>query len=301
MTDFVKLAGAFAKKYPRPSLHTRGDPESWTQMCGNLMYRFCREIFTNWTPRLTGPNAWNVGLDSGPLNKDAGKAPAGAVHWWRNRNKTGFPGHTSFDLTGGGKHTFMATDALEQHWGVAIGISSVWAYNDAKPFMEYMGWSTHYAGAPTVVGSQAGSTPAAGSSNTLKENTVAFDAEEQHFLNGGFRTVIDEVVAEINGIPKEVWGYSLAVTIPATKTAPARTVEGKAEKWFLNMSNAVGQSSGQIAGLTEALKLIGSGKEIDDDALASITNAAKAGAITGAQEGAGRAFDNLTVTLSTGK
>lgn len=74
---------------------------SWSQMCGKLMSRFGEAIDPGWAPRITGPNAWNVGQESGPRNTDASKAPAGAIHWWRNRTVL-YPGHTGRDPTGGG-------------------------------------------------------------------------------------------------------------------------------------------------------------------------------------------------------
>jgi hypothetical protein len=132
-----------AALFPKPET---GEP-SWTGMCGNLVFRAGERTTPGWAPTITGPNAWNVGLASGPRNTDHSSAPVGAFHWWRNRNITGMPGHVGIDTQGGGHTVFMATYALQYSLGHAIGFNTVTGYTRAKPFMEYMGWTTNYAGA----------------------------------------------------------------------------------------------------------------------------------------------------------
>jgi hypothetical protein len=131
------------------ALHPKPDTgeDSWEQMCGNLIFRAGEHTTPSWAPRVTGPNAWDVGLASGPRNTDHTTAPVGAFHWWRNRNTTGMPGHVGVDTYGGGHTVFMATYALQSGLGQGIGFNTVPGYTAAKPFMEYMGWTTNYAGA----------------------------------------------------------------------------------------------------------------------------------------------------------
>lgn len=121
------------------------DDDDWDQMCGNLMHRF-----GTWLGWVTWPSgdissARRVAALSGPLNKDASKAPAGAWHFydiagWAN-------GHVMQDGPGGGHTCFNATWSLFEDLGEAIGFQSVPGYLDAKRGRAtYLGWATNYAG-----------------------------------------------------------------------------------------------------------------------------------------------------------
>ena len=140
--QFAQLARDYAARYPRPNT----GEASWDQMCGNLMFRFGAYTTAGWNPRVSGPTAWTVAQNSGLLNGDSSQAPAGAIHWWKS-GAGGHPGHTAVDLHGGGRYTFMATWAVAERLGEAIGIQSVTGYSNAKPFMLYQGWTRSYAGA----------------------------------------------------------------------------------------------------------------------------------------------------------
>jgi len=142
----------YARLYPKPST----GEASWDQMCGNLMNRF--GLFTtpnDWHPTRTGPTAWDVALASGPRNMNPAAAPIGAIHWWRNKSGN-TPGHTGVDLTGGGQNVGMATYAVRESLGAAIGIQSVAGYSAAKTFMAYEGWTNNYAGARHSLAATAG-------------------------------------------------------------------------------------------------------------------------------------------------
>lgn len=204
-----RLAREFAAKYPRPSLHPSGPQvASWDQMCGNLVYRFGAFTTPGWGPRITGPNAWNVGLESGPRNMDASRAPAGAIHWWRNRNASGMPGHTAVDLTGGGRDTFMATWAVRESLGSALGIQSVAGYSGAKTFMEYMGWTNNYAGARFAFSGTAG-----GGYTPIEEDDMFSDDD---------RKLLENVYYAIT--PGKAGVKGAGVLYSAVLGVPARTV-----------------------------------------------------------------------------
>jgi len=154
-------------------MHTAGDPSTWDQMCGNLCFRFGVFTTPGWGPSLSGPTIWDVGLRSNPKNTNAAAAPAGAVHWWRNRTSTGKPGHGGVGVTPGGDNVFMATFAVREPMGIpgvntALGLQSVGGYSAAKTFMEYMGWSDNYAGAR-----YAGAVPTGGGVTPISQDVAA--------------------------------------------------------------------------------------------------------------------------------
>lgn len=162
----------YARNNPVP---TTGE-KSWNQMCGSLMFRFSQHVTPSFNPTGAHATAWDAALSSGHLNTDASRAPLGAYHFWRGRI-IARPGHVAIDLRGAGTHLGMATNAVAESLGKAIGIQSASGYSRAKTFMHYAGWATNYAGARINLSAFAslGSTPVhAPTAHPLGEDDMFF-------------------------------------------------------------------------------------------------------------------------------
>jgi hypothetical protein len=115
-------------------------PASWKNQCGKHVFEAVTGT-VGWSsaPRVTGPNAAAVAAASGPLNADHTAAPVGAFHFWANG-----PGHTAWDLNGGGEVCGMATTfPLIWQLQTFLGVQSISGYRG--PF-RYLGWSRNYGG-----------------------------------------------------------------------------------------------------------------------------------------------------------
>ena len=115
-------------------------PASWKNQCGKHVFEAVTGT-VGWRthPSVTGPTAAAVAAASGPLNPNHAAAPVGAFHFWANG-----PGHTAWDLNGGGEVCAMAT-TFPLIWQLHsfLGVQSVAGYRG--PF-RYLGWSTNYGG-----------------------------------------------------------------------------------------------------------------------------------------------------------
>lgn len=178
MTRLYDRARAYAAAHPtRPPSRTSG---TWDQLCGVLMYQFGTTLPWAKAPGTTGPTAAAVGNASGWLNPNAAAAPIGAFHFWA----IGSAGHVGMDLSGGGADVLMATKALRESWGSAIGVQSVAGYTKAKG-ATYRGWATNYGGGIPSIPAEP-----APSASARKVGTV-----------NARRRVSPEVTAAIGAVP----------------------------------------------------------------------------------------------------
>lgn len=262
----------FCRLYPKASMHPYGTDNadgSWDQMCGNLMNRVGEKFVPGWRPRITGPTAWNVALASGGRNMDPAAAPAGAIHWWSSGGGT--PGHTVLDLNGGGRDCGMATWAVREPLGSAIGIQSVSGYSGQKPFMRYAGWTLNYAGATYAAAATAGS----GATPIDMGDVMAKYIFNQ--ARGGLL-----VKGEVGGIyyPKNMEEASMLLAVYGGVTLGERQWD-VARQASLNILTDMGGALGATqAGLDALYQKIAAKMDADDDPLTpDIDEAALAAAI----------------------
>jgi peptidoglycan hydrolase-like protein with peptidoglycan-binding domain len=144
---------AFVKAYPTAPA-TRPSETTWSMWCGLCMIQFVawlggarqRTDFNDagkwWKKKWTGDvsSAFRAAMGSGVLTKDHTQAPLGAFHWWDWSGPNN--GHVGIDLDGRGTRIGMASTAVANKLGTAIGTISVKAYT----YGTYLGWSTGYSG-----------------------------------------------------------------------------------------------------------------------------------------------------------
>ncbi|MFD5864348.1 hypothetical protein ACFWGP_05315 [Agromyces sp. NPDC127015] len=136
MATLEALARAYANRYKTPG----SGEASWDQMCGSLMFRMC-DLYGK-EPTGDVRSAYIVYERSSIVSTDPSKAQPGDFHFWAIGGR--YNGHVGLDVRGGGSTVFMATRAVRESLGSAIGFQSVQGYSNAKG-ATYLGFSRGYA------------------------------------------------------------------------------------------------------------------------------------------------------------
>lgn len=115
--------------------------DDWHLCCASACWRLAWYLGWETEPSGDVSSAAIVAARSGTLNGDASAAPMGAWHFWTD--------HVGTDVDGGGTRVFEGYRSPAVFIGSALGFDSVTEVSrklKASSGMEYLGWSTNYAG-----------------------------------------------------------------------------------------------------------------------------------------------------------
>jgi hypothetical protein len=175
MSSPEQIVREFARKYPTPASHPNGGDGDWDQDCGAAMSRLC--LAYGKEPTGDVHSAYKVYTRSRIVSRNPTLALPGDFHFWDIAGPGN--GHTSFEVFGAGRDTFMANRRVRSIEGAKnLGFLSVADYTRLSGAV-YLGFSHGYADGDVT----KFSVPKPTSTVTSTESDKAFVRRVSRYLN----------------------------------------------------------------------------------------------------------------------